>query len=255
VRDGASSSDSGPVTLALDRLKISSGIILRKLRGDISPTGGLNGHLTATVQGGAPITITLAPAPHGTGIRVQSNNAGGVLRGAGIFEKSNGGTMDLILTPRGPAGDYDGTLMIRNTRVKGAPALAELLSAISVVGILEMLDGKGLMFGTVTGKFRLTPNALQVTSGSAVGPSLGISMAGVMDFNTNQLKMQGVISPIYILNGVGALVSRRGEGLFGFNYSLTGSADDPKVGVNPLSILAPGFLRGIFRKKAPEIGN
>ena len=61
--------------------------------------------------------------------------------------------------------------------------------------------------------------------------------------------MQGVISPVYLLNGVGAIFTKRGEGVFGFNYTLSGTADAPEVGVNPLSILTPGMLRGIFRGK------
>ena len=46
-----------------------------------------------------------------------------------------------------------------------------------------------------------------------------------------------------------------GEGLIAFNYAVKGSYDDPKVSVNPLSALTPGFLRGIFNAgeaKKPE---
>ncbi|MHC0052796.1 YhdP family protein [Actibacterium sp. D379-3] len=251
--NGGSGAATGPVQVALDRLVVSGGIALRDLRGTLSQAGGLNGQLTGTVEGGAPVAVTLAPARGGTGVRVRSDDAGGVLRGAGIFEKSNGGTLDLVLTPRGAPGDYDGTLSIKRTRVKGAPALAEMLSAISVVGLLEMLDGEGLVFSEVSSEFRLTPDALQVTRGSAVGPSLGISMAGVYLFGTNRMHMQGVISPIYLLNGIGAIFTRKGEGLFGFNYSLKGDPKNLRVGVNPLSILTPGMFREIFRSPAPEL--
>lgn len=65
--------------------------------------------------------------------------------------------------------------------------------------------------------------------------------------------MQGVISPVYLLNGFGAVLTRRGEGLFGFNYTLRGTADDPQVQVNPLSILTPGMFRELFRAPAPVL--
>jgi hypothetical protein len=65
--------------------------------------------------------------------------------------------------------------------------------------------------------------------------------------------MQGVISPIYLLNGIGALFTRKGEGLFGFNYRLQGNAKDPKVSINPLSILTPGMFREIFRAAPPKL--
>ena len=51
---------------------------------------------------------------------------------------------------------------------------------------------------------------------------------------------------------LGSVVSRRGEGLFGFNYRMTGSSEDPKVSVNPLSILTPGIFRDIFRRSPPR---
>ena len=78
-------------------------------------------------------------------------------------------------------------------------------------------------------------------------------MEGIYNLGTSGLDLRGVVSPIYLLNGVGAAVSRRREGLFGFNYRLQGTADDPKVRVNPLSILTPGILRDVFRGRAPEV--
>ena len=63
--------------------------------------------------------------------------------------------------------------------------------------------------------------------------------------------MQGVISPIYLLNGIGAVFTRRGEGLFGFNYTLRGTSAKPDIGVNPLSIITPGMFRDLFRGPAP----
>ena len=63
--------------------------------------------------------------------------------------------------------------------------------------------------------------------------------------------MQGVISPIYILNGIGQIFTRRGEGLFGFAYRMTGAQGATRVEVNPLSILTPGMFREIFRRPPP----
>ena len=34
--------------------------------------------------------------------------------------------------------------------------------------------------------------------------------------------------------------------MFAANYTMSGSTDDPKVTVNPLSALTPGFFRNIF---------
>jgi hypothetical protein len=126
---------------------------------------------------------------------------------------------------------------------------------VSVVGILDQLNGEGLFFGQAQGEFILTPNAVEISRGSAVGNSIGVSMAGVYGTENGALALQGVISPIYMLNGIGAILTRRGEGLFGFNYKVRGSKDRALVSVNPLSILTPGMFRDLFRGEPPSLGN
>ena len=100
--------------------------------------------------------------------------------------------------------------------------------------------------------FRLTPDAVYLEKSSAVGPSLGISLDGVYDLARGTMNMQGVISPVWFLNGIGQLFSKRGEGLFGFTFTLTGTNENPSVKVNPLSILTPGAFRDIFRAPPPK---
>ena len=84
---------------------------------------------------------------------------------------------------------------------------------------------------------------------------MGVSMAGVYGTNSKELALQGVISPIYMLNGIGAILTRQGEGLFGFNYEVRGTSDRALVSVNPLSILTPGMFRDLFRGDPPRLGN
>ena len=49
------------------------------------------------------------------------------------------------------------------------------------------------------------------------------------------------------------MLTRRGEGLFGFNYTIRGTVERPQIGVNPLSILTPGMFREIFRRPPPVL--
>ena len=121
------------------------------------------------------------------------------------------------------------------------------------MGLLNELSGQGILFSEVEARFRLTPDQVRLTEARATGPSLGLTMDGLYDVGTKAFAMQGVISPVYLLNQIGGVLApRRGEGLFGFNYVLRGTADAPRVQVNPLSGLAPGFFREIFR--APDPG-
>jgi hypothetical protein len=196
----------------------------------------------------------VVPAPNGSAVRIQSDDAGTVMAKAGVFSSARGGQLDLQLIPRAEDGVYDGRAEIDDIRVRNASVLAELLNAVSVVGILEQLNGQGIVFNDAEVDFVLTPQAIEISRGSAIGASLGVSMAGVYQTGSKRLDVQGVISPIYLVNGIGAVLTRRGEGLFGFNYRLTGTSDDPQVGVNPLSILTPGMFRDIFRRPPPVLG-
>jgi hypothetical protein len=59
------------------------------------------------------------------------------------------------------------------------------------------------------------------------------------------MNIEGMVSPVYFLNRAGG--PRRGEGLVGFNYRMSGPMAKPKVSVNPLSVLVPSFLKDLFR--------
>lgn len=249
---GGSSANGTRIQANLDRLTISEGITLTKFNGDFSTVGGFNGKFQAAVNNGAQITGVVVPQGNRSAVRIQSNDAGGTLRSAGVVEQTRGGTLDLTLRPIGAPGNYDGQLIARNVRIKDAPAMAELLNAISVIGLLEQLGGDGIAFTEVDARFRLTPSQVVLSQGSAVGTSMGLSMDGVYDLVNSRFDMQGVISPIYLLNVVGRPIARKGEGLFGFNYRLSGSSDNPTVRVNPLSVLTPGILRDIFRRPQPK---
>ena len=243
----------GPISVRLDALRISEGIRLTDFRGEFGSRGGFSGRFSAGVNGKAEIAGVVAPADAGTAVRITSDNAGAVMAAAGIFDKGRGGNLDMTLIPRGPDGEYNGAANFTRLRVQGAPALAELLSAVSVVGLIEQMNGEGLAFNNGEVKFILTPKAVEITQGSAVGASLGISFAGLYLNGSGRIDLQGVISPIYLVNGVGQILTRKGEGLFGFNYRLTGTTEAPEVSVNPLSVLTPGMFREIFRQRPPNL--
>lgn len=258
---GRGSSGSGPgggrvpLTLALDQLQVSNSIRLTDFRGDLQSGSGLTGSFTARINGAAPITGEALPQGGATAFRIRSDDAGAVVREAGILKTVAGGDMTLALAPvAGQPGSYDGALDVVNTRLRDAPGIASLLDAISIVGLLDQLEGPGILFTEVEARFRLTPDRVILTRSSATGPSMGISMDGTYNLGAGTLDFQGVLSPIFFLNGIGSIFTRKGEGLIGFNFTLTGPANQPNVGVNPLSALTPGMFREIFRRPPPVVG-
>ena len=247
---GGSGGEPVPLDIALERLQITDEIALTDLRARLS---GPAGSFTGRINGGPPIEGVTVPQAAGVLVQARGADAGGVLRAAGLFEDARGGDILLTLRPTKASGQYDGQLRIDEVRVRNAPALASLLQTLSVVGILEQLSGEGLFFSSVESDFTLRPSDVVVRRASAVGPSMSITADGVVDLRTDRLDMQGVVSPIYLVNGLfGSLFGRRDEGLFGFTYRLTGPVADPDVSVNPLSILTPGAFRDIFRRPPPS---
>ncbi len=136
-----------------------------------------------------------------------------------------------------------------------APAFARILSLPSFSGVGSMLAGSGIPFSTLRGDFAYSDNHLVLDNLLAYGGAIGVTSNGVADLGRDRLDLQGTIVPAYALNSIignipvigSLLLGGEGQGLFAANYRVTGSAADPKVSVNPLSALAPGFLRRLFQ--------
>jgi hypothetical protein len=254
VSQGDGATQTGPLQVFLDRLQVTDTIALDNFSGQFDTNGGLGGPFRGSLNGQTELSGTLEPRGDRSAVRVDSADAGGVFRAAGLLTQAQGGDFKLSLLPVADVpGDYDGTLWVTNTRVKDAPAIAALLNAISVVGLIDEMGGQGIVFNEVEAKFRLGPSQFVLYESSAVGPSIGLSMDGLYDVSRGVLDMQGVISPVYLLNALGSILTRKGEGLIGFSYKLTGPAASPNVQVNPLSGLAPGILRDLFRGTPPPV--
>lgn len=253
AQDSAANTGATPLTVSLASLQVTKEIELQNFEGQFQSSGGLNGTFNARLNGKGRITGRTTPREGRTAVQVTSANAGATLSDAGLLKHADEGAMTLSLFPRATAGHYDGTLNIKNLRLRDAPPALALLSVASGIGLLEQLDGRGLVFTDVDSTFRITPKTIVVSEGSAIGPSLGFSVDGYYDVASKQLDMQGVVSPFFVINGIGSIFTRRGEGLIGFNFNALGPASAPKFDVNPLSLFTPGMFREIFRRPPPKL--
>jgi hypothetical protein len=172
---------------------------------------------------------------------------------AGAMKRASGGTLELGITGTGRSDEFDGVLSVRDLRIQNAPVLIELLNAISVVGLLDQLTGGGLVANEINAKFRSNAQQIIVENASMFGPSLGITVDGFYNKSNTSMDFQGVLSPLYVLNGIGSIFSKKGEGFIGFNFNIDGVADKPTVSVNPLSIFTPAMFRDIFRRPPPKL--
>ncbi|MBD0865067.1 MAG: hypothetical protein GDA36_05385 [Rhodobacteraceae bacterium] len=240
----------GGLRVSLDRVEITEHWALTDVQGAFELNGGLSGPFVGQLNGQVEVKGEVLPENGRSAFRIRSSDAGAVFRATNILNEAQGGELNVVMRPVEGAGTYDGTLTIDRISIKNAPAIAALLNAISITGLLDELAGQGIVFSRVEARFRLDPKQLTIFESHAVGPSIGLTMDGRFNIQDAILNTQGVISPVYLLNSIGQIISRQGEGLFGFNYRLNGPAAQPSISVNPMSVLVPGFLRDIFRSEA-----
>ncbi|MEM0991347.1 MAG: AsmA-like C-terminal region-containing protein, partial [Pseudomonadota bacterium] len=227
-------------------LVISDALSLTNLTANLPGANGGTGRFEALVNGKAPFTADLARQRAGIAAELRSENAGALLAAANFFSNARGGRLDLRMVPLGPAGHYEGQLTVTGGSLHGAGTAAEILSALSVVGAIDQMSGAGIVFTEIGASFSLTPDRLTLKSAYAEGPSLGLSLDGTVALDTQRLDLQGAVSPVHFINQVGG--PRRGEGLLGVSFRVSGTTRTPEVEVIPLSLLTPGFLREMFRK-------
>ena len=188
---------------------------------------------------------------------MHAQNAGKVLKVLDLYPNMIGGNLYI-------KGNYDdvkpdrplrGRVMIDDYRIINAPALAHVLSIMSLTGILEALQGPGLGFTKLNIPFEISQGVFKFNDANATGTSLGFTASGKIFRHTDVIDFSGTVIPAYLINSVfgripvlGSLLTggEKGGGVFAANFTMSGPMEEPVVSVNPLSVLTPGFLRNIF---------
>lgn len=189
--------------------------------------------------------------------RLTAADAGGLLAAAGVFASARGGSLTLTASEPLRVADpaMTGEIAIEDFRVIDAPFLARILAAASLTGLLDLLSpDQGLAFDRLEAPFSQQANIVTFKAARAYGGAVGITFHGTVDRRRERLDIEGTVVPAYALNRIiGAipiigdiLTGEKGGGVFGASYRLAGPTEDPEASVNPLSVLAPGFLRNLF---------
>ena len=206
--------------------------------------------------------------------RLESSDAGATLKAFDLYKDMRGGSILIYGRPqRGDfKGDIYGTAQIENFSVVNAPALARLLGAMSLSGVQDTLSTKGVSFTKLEAgfewRFRDEGNLLVIKDGRTSGSSLGLTFEGVNDMGAETIDISGTVIPLSGVNKVIGDIPLIGDiltggsagGLFAATYTMSGPSKDPKVIVNPLSVLTPGIFRkmlfeGGVESKLPENKN
>jgi Protein of unknown function len=208
-------------------------------------------NLNGKVGRDTPVTAEMRGRGQGQGrdlVVLQTADAGAFLRFTDTYSKVVGGQLMLAMEPPTQDASKEGLLTISNFTVRGEGAL-DRAAAGGPPG-----TPSGISFSALRAEFTRQSGLITVREGVVKGPSLGLTIEGNIDFNTNQVRMSGTIIPMYGLNNMFGQVPLLGlfigggsnEGLIGVTYEVVGSPGVPVLRVNPISALLPGVTRKIM---------
>ncbi len=214
-----------------------------------------NFQLTGRI-GGAPVSVGTVKQDGAPLFVIRSSDAGSSLAFMDLYKRMAGGRLDANLAFG--RGQVDGFATVRDFTLKEDPAIKKLatesLANQSRTADADKLDPSSVPFTKLEVKFTKSGSKVAVEDGSLFGPTIGATVKGNLDLGRDQVNLHGTFVPLYGLNNLFSQVPLFGpllgggkhEGLFGINYRITGSPSKPVMTINPLSAVAPGFLREIF---------
>jgi hypothetical protein len=202
------------------------------------------------------IAASITQVAGGRHLAINAADAGAVLLAANVFDNIRGGQLlvDANYADTQPHAPLSGTATLQKFRLLDAPAIGRLLKAMTLYGAVDLLHGPGLGFSKAVAPFAWKQRVLSLKNARAFSASLGLTAQGDIDLRHHDANLTGTIVPAYFFNQlpgnlpvVGRFFSpEKGGGVFAARYSVKGKLADPKIGLNPLSALTPGFLRGVF---------
>ena len=193
-------------------------------------------------------------------INIKSEDAGAMARFLDVYNKLEGGAIDLTVRQTGDIAR--GTASVKHFTIRDEPSLRQLEQ--SAPPPQNNSRGQNPLFGAdpsppvrfdrLTANFTRVGGKLDVRDGVVSNASFGLTTQGFIDFAKDKVDLSGVYVPLYQFNNafgkipvLGALLTGgQNEGIFAINYRVTGPASKPTLNVNPLSGMTPGFLRKIF---------
>ncbi|HYG91781.1 MAG TPA: DUF3971 domain-containing protein [Azospirillum sp.] len=246
------------VSARLGRVVFGEGRQIDQVTGDMRNDGTAWSRLDIKGRAGDKGSLSVMYGQQGQRyqLAVAAEDAGTVLRMLDLNDRVQGGTLRIdgtTLEPR-PDAPIEGRIDMRDYTVIEAPTLARILNALSPSGLNELMGGKGIHFGRLLGNFRKEGRLLTLRDMRTSGSALGLTLEGEVDIDTDMANLHGTIVPVYGINRIigqipllgDVLSGGAGQGIFAATWHVQGSLADPDVSVNPLAVLAPGFLRNLF---------
>ncbi len=258
---------SGPglrANVNVARMRTADARLVEKVKAfvDMDTHGELNHLEMDAVSGRGAVLFRYKPDQARTRmvLHIEAEDAGAALQAFDVYENTRGGRL-LVRGESVVGGDRRvivGKAELTNFRLINAPVLARLVNSLSLPGILSLLGSDGIDFTRLEAAFtwerKKGIDLIRVKEGKTSGASMGLTFEGSLDRMNDMINVSGTIVPASMLNSIlsnipivgDILTAGSGSAVFAATYTVRGPAKEPTTMVNPLAVLAPGFLRQIF---------
>ncbi|MBK9082949.1 MAG: hypothetical protein IPL88_13155 [Rhizobiales bacterium] len=199
-----------------------------------------------------PVTVGLAQSADG--FVFQTQDAGAALGFLDIYKRMEGGRLSGGV--RFDQERIDASFTIRDFVLRDEPGVRRLVAESAAIrndgG--KQVDTRTVQFQKLQARLTRAGQRLVIHDAVMSGSSIGLTVEGDVDLRSERIQLSGAFVPAYGINNFFAKLPLFGpilgggsnEGLFAVNYRASGTMSAPAVSVNPLSAIAPGFLRKIF---------
>ncbi|MFK8040650.1 MAG: DUF3971 domain-containing protein [Rickettsiaceae bacterium] len=171
---------------------------------------------------------------------IQTNNAGALFSGIGIFNSMKNGNMDInVITKRSTTGlgkiipITNGEFIIKKFILMHNPITTQIISLASFSGLLKALgNNSDMTFYSIKGDFEYLNEILTIKNTNANGMSFDFTMLGIVNTQNHTIKLKGVVVPsLYGINTVLSYIpifgqifsSKNRDGVIAIPYNISQS--------------------------------
>ncbi len=219
--------------------------------------------LRAKAPGNAATAFVLTPTSGGMQTKMSTANAGSTLRFLDFYSKMRGGQLEANLV-RDKSQVFRGDIEAYNFTLIGEPRLAKLLRPPSqpldidgrrLNAKLPPVDPGKVKVQNLLARIEKGRGFLLLKKGRLSGGDASAAFDGTVYDRNNRINIRGTYLPAKTLNRLVSKIPILGlafgkgkvNGLLGITFRLRGRYDNPQISVNPLSVIAPGVFRQLFK--------
>lgn len=200
-----------------------------------------------------------------TTFNVDSTDAGSSLAFVDVYRRMTGGDLRASLS-RERGGAFVGPVRATSFVVTNEPRLQSIvadparLAAQREQGYqtfqdkLSAVETKRVRFLEAKAQIEKSDGFLSLKEGVLTGAEIGFTFDGILFDPENRMDLKGTFLPALAISRAIGLIpivgqifgNGRDTGLIGITFRMSGPSKNPKLEINPISVVAPGVFRKVF---------